>query len=253
MQLSSLLNSMRYYCQNVTATHVLYAASDETFAEAYARLQKTFSDVVFLKESNFRIDLIRLLSTVNYRLVFFLVDDLIFTDFFDASMLSQVDTSKYVLSLRLHPGVTYSYMTHLSQKPPPLKAVGQDTFSFSWKNDAIDWAYPLSVDGHIFERKTILSIINKCQFRAPNSLEASMQAFTTLFSTKFQGLCYKMPKIVNFPVNRVQIEFENRAGENTAKEFLDLFHQGYEIDFLHYEKSAHNSVHVDTELALKKK
>jgi len=252
LQLSSLLHSMEYYCSNVAKINILYHTSSKAYEIAYAHLRDRFPWAAFQNEVHFRTDLIRLLKAIPSRIVFFLVDDIIFTDFFDATILANLDCKKHILSLRLHPGITYSYMTHREQEPPPLVPFSNDLLTFSWNNNSVDWGYPLSVDGHVFEKKRILKLIQKCDFKAPNSLEASLQAFTAQLKSKTHGICFGIPKIINFPVNKVQSEFANRAGERNPEDLLELFLQGYEIDFRHYEKCAYNSVHVDTELVLKK-
>lgn len=253
LQLASLLRSMEYYCKGIAEVYVLYSVSNRLYAEGYEELSTQFPGVKFRREQKFHEDTIAIGMKMSHRHIFFLVDDIIFIDEFDASITAGIDLSNYILSLRLHPGVTYSYMTGHQQTPPSLIPYGSGLLAFTWDNISTDWSYPLSVDGHIFERKFILRLIKKCKFRAPNSMESSLQAYTKKVKKLVKGLCFKRPKIINLPVNRVQTEFNNRAGEQSPEYFLELFRAGFEIDFRKFEKASFNSVHMDIALPVIKR
>jgi hypothetical protein len=107
--------------------------------------------------------------------------------------------------------LNYSYVVNKTQKLP--KFIDKDTnfIYWDWSMSELDWDYPLSVDGHIFNRLEILALIENCDFKAPNSLENSIQKEKKLFSYK-QGMSYKKARIVNNPCNKVQSEVENLHG-----------------------------------------
>lgn len=251
LQLTALLQSMNHFVKGSANVHVLYNCSNREYEIAYANVQKQFSKATFTRESVFRDDLLRLLKNIQTYWLFFLVDDIIFTDEVNLGNLLETVPSASIVSLRLHPGITYSYMTGKEQAPPVLRKISDDLLTFEWHKGGIDWSYPLSVDGHIFETVEIVRLINRCTFKAPNSLEAALQKYSKLMGRLKIGVCFRVPKIVNFPLNRVQNEFANLAGEVSTEKLLQLYNDGYELDYLHFAHSSFNSVHVEVELKLK--
>jgi hypothetical protein len=253
LQLQALLQSMAEFTSGIAEQTVIYHTTDAAYAKAYEQLKNNFPNIRFVPEKSFREDLIRILDDTRTSCVFFLVDDIIFLDSVDFRNLPHSYANTSVYSLRLHPGVTDSYMLKQSQKTPDFQEVENGLLEFSWGVGGIDWCYPLSVDGHIFVTQEILYMIRCSNFKAPNSLEASLQSYTPSITKRKTGICFKTPRIVNFPLNRVQSEFDNSSGELDPREFLRLFNDGYEIDFERYEGGLFRSVHVEAELHFKKK
>ena len=253
LQLQALLQSMPYYVNGSDAQLVLYRSSNPAYETAYTELKSKFPSVSFVRESSFRKDLLIITKTLSTPWVFFLVDDLIFTDQLDLKTLPPEIPDEAIISLRLHPGVTFSYMMKTAQEKPEFREICKDTYQFNWLRQGVDWAYPLSVDGHIFDRNEIRLLMKLCNFKAPNSLEASLQVFNKFICSAKTGVCFQTPKIINFPMNRVQNEFANVAGEISTKELLRLYNEGYELDYLHFQKCAYNSVHVEADLKLKQR
>ncbi len=251
LQLQALLQSMHFHVSGLDGQVVLYHSSAARYETAYQNLRLKFPTVTFVHETSFRGDLLSLLKRVSTQWIFFLVDDIIFTDAIDLRTLPTRVPAEAIVSLRLHPRVTYSYMMRTPQEPPDFVSITNDMLQFNWRLTGIDWAYPLSVDGHIFDTKEIRFLIGMCNFKAPNSLEASLQIFRKCVATTKIGICFQTPKLINFPVNRVQTEFENAAGDADVEKLLQFYSTGAEVNFLAYKKSIYDSLHVETELQLK--
>lgn len=250
LQLHSLLSSIRTYVSGLSTTTVLYRTSQPDFQKAYDRVAQSFPDVQFIQESNFRQDVLNLLDQMMTRWVFFLVDDILFVDELDFSTIPPDLLERAVISLRLHPNVTFSYMTQSAQIPPPLKPAGGGLLTFTWGIGSIDWSYPLSVDGHIFERTEIFKMLSFASFRAPNSLEASLQKYVPYVNRRRQGACWSTARLINFPLNRVQIEFPNLAGCLPTTKLLEAYNQGFILDFFAVKGKKFNTVHVDIDVPL---
>lgn len=251
LQLQALLQSMHFHVSGLDDQVVLYHSSATRYETAYQNLKLRFPSVTFVRETSFRGDLLSLLKKISTRSIFFLVDDIIFTDAIDLRTLPTRVPAEAIISLRLHPRVTYSYMLKAQQEPPDFVKIADDMLQFNWRLEGIDWAYPLSVDGHIFDTREIRFLIGKCNFKAPNSLEASLQVFSKCIATTKIGICFQTPKLINFPINRVQTEFDNAVGDADIEKLLQLFSAGAEVNFLAYRRSIYDSLHVETELQLK--
>lgn len=259
-QLHALVSS---YYDNVSApvpVYVLYQPSTPSHQKAYDDLAAIFSgkEITFIKQrdaSSFKQDLLKILLTSTVDAVFFLVDDLLFTEPVDMTDFLKFDTGIFVPSLRMGKNLTYCYMQQSSQPLPPfLNSVVTDNNKIVWQWDqgSYDWTYPLSVDGHLFSRREIAAITTLISFKAPNSFEDQLQKFITLFHARY-GVAYTKSKIVNIPCNRVQSEFDNISGDTLHQDtLLDKWHHGYHIDCKRLYGHINTSVHEEITLHLKK-
>ena len=135
-------------------------------------------------------------------------------------------------------------------KPPRTThlAVGEPFFTWTWGKGETDWAYPLSVDGHIFDRLEFLAMLQLIPFKAPNSLEHHLQVFLPLFSNRL-GVAYPTSRQVNLPLNRVQQEFANSAGQVDPDFLLEKWNQGLAMDWRLLKEYPNCGVHEDIEIS----
>jgi hypothetical protein len=104
------------------------------------------------------------------------------------------------------PRYDYSYATNLRVKPPFMARFGR----WNWLKASGDWGYPMSVDGHIFRYADIFPLAQQIEFNNPNTFEFELNR--NPIRARPMMTCYAESVVVNLPVNRVQHEFENRAG-----------------------------------------
>jgi len=259
-QLHALISS---YYDNVSSSvpvHVLYQSSTPSHQKAYEDVAAIFSgrEIAFIKQQgarSFKKDLLQILLTSSADAVFFLVDDLLFTEPVDLDDLLAFDTDLFVPSLRMGKNLTYCYMQQSSQPLPPfLNEVvnDQEKIVWQWDQGLYDWTYPLSVDGHLFARREIAAMAALISFNAPNSFEDQLQKFKSLFRGRY-GVAYSKSKIVNIPCNRVQSEIDNISGDSIHQDtLLDKWHHGYRIDYRALYGHLNASVHEEITLPLKK-
>jgi hypothetical protein len=236
LQLYSLLATYRELVINPVSLTVIYTASTIEHENAYKEVEaltlKLHQDIEFIKESNgFRNTLLKILDKVQVKNIFFLVDDIVFIRNIDLAYASKLDTSRYVLSLRHSPHLNRSYTANRSQMPPQLlkfKDV-QGLFEFRWFEEGCEWSDPWSVDGQILSTAEVRVISKVSNFSAPNSYEATLKSFNALCIER-HGLCYFESKILNLPINRVQIECENLSGSVSPEYLLNQWHKGMMLD-----------------------
>jgi hypothetical protein len=103
----------------------------------------------------------------------------------------------------------------------------------SWKvgDSTNDYAYPMSVDGHIFKTSTIKNMCEFLEYYNPNIFEAFLSKATT---NDMIIASYMSSKLVNSPINRVQDTFQNLSGlkyKYTSEDLNEMYLDGINIDF----------------------
>jgi hypothetical protein len=186
----------------------------------------------------------------------FMVDDNILYNKIESTqedILKTIKEDVICFSLRLGENCTYS---HPANQNYSLKNhVYYDNFiSFNWNTqEPGDFAYPLSVDGHIYRTKFVNSALNAIRFNNPNTLEANLQHLLRYIPYKVYS--FKESALVGVPVNLVNDSFNNRNGlkypisvETLNKKFLD----GEIIDLNALNFGDINGPHKELEYVFKK-
>lgn len=267
LQLHGLLGS---YFENVTdpaPISVLYRCSDESHRQAYrevfeeydGRLERTVEEVW---PGDFRRQLLTLLRAVNSEKCFFLVDDDLFIEEVSLAEMLALDSRYVIPSLRMGVNLTDSYTLNEKQQLPAMfRGVGlaqdereldaaiyadkkNEILFWQWGAGTLDWGYPLSVDGHIFDTAEIRTLAEMTEFSSPNTFEAALQAHSWLFEAR-RGACYRKSRLVNIPCNRVQEDFTNRHGSVHQDELLERWQRGLRMDYRALYRVVNRSAHEE--------
>lgn len=237
MQLHALLSSYFELVTNPAPVNVLYQVSSPLHNESYKELAYIFTGypVKFHKQhdNKFKEDLINILSNQKSDKVFFLVDDMIFVEKINLKIYTAFDTDIFVPSLRLGGNLSFCYTQQAKQPLPSWLDHPQcpsEMLIWSWQNSKFDWAYPLSVDGHLFGRWEILAMTKLLDFAAPNTFEMALQQFIDIFETRI-GVAFQKSVVVNIPWNKVQSEHDNMSGNIHQDFLLNKWQAGKQIDY----------------------
>jgi hypothetical protein len=244
LQLDGLLRSFFWNKIGDCDIKVIYRTSNYNHKRSYQIVEERFKDKVefFEETENFKSTLVNVLNQLKCGKLFFLVDDIIFTENFDCGFLSTIDTSKFIFSLRMGIHLNYSYVVNKTQKLPHFIDKDNGFLFWDWSNSEYDWAYPLSVDGHIFSVEEIKVLASHFDYKGPNSFENILQKEKILFSKRF-GMSFKKARIFNNPCNKVQIEVINLHGEMHQDDLLKIWEGGQEIDIDFLQGYINKSVH----------
>jgi hypothetical protein len=212
-QLDLLLESMRRFLGGLerTQVHVLYLTSHPDHEVGYQKCLHHHQWCKFIKEREFRKDVLDILL-VDVPLTMFLVDDdvLIYGCSLDDPRIRSLHLDDEILcvSLRLAPSIDHCYVKDLTT-PAPTMLPG---LRFSWIDQLGDWGYPMSLDGHIFRTSDVLPLMHGAVFTNPNTLETILAA-----SNPCRPLMACVPRqiVVNVPANRVQDYPSRNMGEST--------------------------------------
>lgn len=235
MQLDAFLGSYFENVSNYSNIIVLYRTSNVAHEQSYNDLKKTYSNlpVNFILENDFRNDLINLIdNTYQDRIVFF-VDDMLFTQKIDYNLLKAVNPLENILTLSRGKDLTYSTVLAREIKVPSFSEFTNNLFRFKWDEilEFSDWTYPIGVSGYLFSRKEILSMMRVVEFKAPNSLEYSLQQFLQYF-IKRGGICFEKVVTPCVHTNITQTEgYNNILGHFTIEELLELWNMNKRINF----------------------
>lgn len=251
MQLDLLLRSFFETKIGECSIKIIYAYSSEQHKKSYEILRSIYGDKAdFISEVEFfgfKKCLEKTILELSTEKVFFLVDDIFFTESIDYDYLSSIDITNAIFSLRMGSNLSFSYVVNsLQPLPKNIECNNGVLLKWKWSDGLFDWAYPLSVDGHIFSTLEVLSWIRRLDFNSPSSFENSLQNIKYLYRNK-DGLCFAKSKLVNVPANKVQNEIANQCGSIHQDQLLQLWLDGMVIDYANLRGMKNNSVHQEVD------
>jgi len=249
MQLQAFLRSYQQHVSPLTSIAVLYLATSERHARAYADVLAQFAFVVAVPQrESFKETLLSVLTQKPFgrsegNVVFF-VDDQIFIR--PWTVLEEPG-----LSLRLGLHLTREYAYNDAPQPlPPYVNHFDGRVRWRWGDGAYSWGYPLSVDGHVFESTSMRRMLESVDFHSPNTLESALQVFEPFYAQRY-GTCYRKSKVVNVPWNLVQSDWSNRhSSAGPIMSMLEWWEAGKQIHLNHIDGVLNESVHQEFPLML---
>ncbi|MEN9306147.1 MAG: hypothetical protein RL173_79 [Fibrobacterota bacterium] len=232
MQLHALLESWFANARGAARMVVLWTVSDHEHEASYRELAAHWGDKVeWVRETDFRADLSRLVESDASSHLFFLTDDGIVLRPFDLSDALLPDPGRRVFSLCHAPDLDWCFILGKSQRVPPLRRFGQNLLAWNWTEGetGTDWNFPLSVDGKFFSRQEMSLLVRDLPFRNPNTFEQALQVFQPLFAGR-EGVCFSQAALVNVPCNAVQTQFDNPVtGAHSTTELNARWREGKRI------------------------
>jgi hypothetical protein len=253
LQLDGLLQSMLHHVTGTYSIHVLYCASSEAHRVAYQEVAErvpSAHNIQWTQETEFHSDLVATLKAIETESVCFLVDDIVFIRPVNLDEIPHEVIRTSIVSLRLGRNITFCYTKQKAMQQPKLTnpRTLNGLLQFAWDEDNYDWAYPLSVDGHIFPTAEINIAAQQLSYKAPNTFERALQLLTPLYS-KRPGCCFESSRLVNIPLNRVQNEVENISGNVSPNQLLQKWQEGKTLDIEALTAAKTNSVHQEISIS----
>jgi len=223
--------------------HVIYTASSEEFSKAYYQLiweHNTWNKpwLSFFPEhayKGFKEALEYCMAHWGDHVLFFTDDDIVYRKF-EHQYESIINDELFCTSLRLGTNTfVQDQYTNSNCLIPDEVIMGEQLIrKWNWKEQRKDtnFAYPFSVDGHMFPSDLAKKIINNTpKYHNPNSLEGKAQQHYIqdhIHSLPEEMGCFEKSLVINTPLNRVQETCHNGAGkffgstpEELNKKFLD--------------------------------
>lgn len=229
MQLQATLDSIEIYTKGFfNNIDVVYAANNDEYRYGYNILKKRKPYVNFIEQKDFEKDI-----KGCFKMDFTCMaadDDIVFSEFNKGLFRVFNNPEVCCFSLRLGKNIDFCYSNN---KPNKIKNYTEDGefMYWDWRNEELDFAYPLSVVSHIFRTDFIKSLSDRISFKNPNTYEAELQSLVDECSPKMAS--YKHSRIVGVPANSVNSSWTNRNGLEHAystRELIDMYTDGKIID-----------------------
>lgn len=235
MQLDGFLASYFDNVEHYSEIVVLYHSVNEEHEKSYEDLKKIYGGkpVRFVKENAFRVQLLEVLENTTADRVFFYVDDMLFTQKIDYDWFREIDPLENIVSISRGKDFIYSTVLAKELKVPAITKFNNHLHRFSWNEvgEYSDWSYPLGVSGYMFSRPEILQMLEVSDFKAPNSLEHSMQGFYSYFINR-GGICLENVVTPCVHTNLTQTEGYNHVlGHFSLDDLLKLWNENKRIDY----------------------
>ena len=257
MQLDALLRSIVTYWKAHPQISIIYNTSDELYEEGYKILRNNYQ-VDFYKEksrqshcyhakdyfsyynsrkwvkhpklrfpkTDFREIVQSIVEDSACEYVMFLTDDSVFIRDVQLPDLGFIRKNSQQLSFSLRLGA--------SIKPSPQDLTQKDDLLFwnYYDNTTLkNWGYPFSVDGHIYHKTFISTMLRKCIFNNPSSLETMLCFYAFEHRLLSQGCCHVVPSMLSFPLNMVQTVADNESQDVSVQMLNERFLQGQGIKY----------------------
>ena len=232
--------------------NIIYKTTAPHYESAYKTLIKEHPDVNFnIEEEDFYNQVLSFVRKQKFKLFSFMTDDSVIFKTLQFNKIN-IDDDAACFSLRLGLNCNYS---HPASKSYETKNVSNNNgvLKWRWDENEVDFAYPLSVDGHIFKKEFILKILERCPFTSPNTLEANLQHFLPIIGERFMH-SFEESKLVSIPVNKVNDVFNNPYGKKISyseKELVREYINGKRLDFVNMDFTDVNGPHQEIKFILK--
>lgn len=260
MQLDGTLRSLFMHCKDKEAIdlNVLYTTSQDLYEREYQRLFVDYPSVSFIKEKDFKADLLSLLP--DSQEVLFLVDDNIFVrDFHVEHAIDELRKThdSICFSLRLGNNTDCCYMLKKQQAIPKSNTLPHGICQYEWISAEYDFGYPLEVSSSIYRVSDLFPLLRQLDYSNPNTLELALDNSKHFFQViKKSILCFENSVTFCNPINMVQTLWKNRAGENSSyspRKLAEMYDEGYRIDVERFSSLTPNSCHQEVDLKFVKR
>lgn len=260
-QLDLLLQSIVKNGNNLFNISILYEASSQEYKDGYLKASERFPSherFNWVEEEDFEKDTLELLNRSKDLVCFFVDDNILYRplELKQEEIEDIVDDDIFCLSLRLGANtvVQNEYIGSLCVLPSHLKLIDHKFLAWDWRTlpPFTNFAYPFSVDGHIFRREEVLKIASQYEFVTPNAFEGNGIRF--LADSPPRMSCLKRSVLVNTPLNLVGSS-ENKSGQKFGKSLQELneeYLSGNIPDFDGMDFSEVRGCHQEIEIKFKR-
>lgn len=246
MQLDACLRSIERLAPYKGPIVVVYLATTPRFADGYEMLDSGARVRLVEQGEDFQRDVMTALDPESEYTVFHTDDDVFFRGPPTAPVLPAGFSA---FSLRLGANTTYCYPLRRSQPVPATSGNGL-VIAWDWTHAKDDFAYPMSLDGHVFSTRLLLRMLSRARFTNPNQLEEELHLRRYLAPAGM--LAFRESCVVSIPANVVSATHGNRASgraDSSAESLNERFLRGERIDLDSMDFSSVTAAHQEVPLA----
>ena len=233
-QLYSLLSSARDHLTGADEYFILWCASSVESEKIYDEVLGEFKDdFKFVKETNFREDVLRLIKENKNDRILFTPDDALWIRETNIEEICAYN-KKFIPSLRMGKHLKVCHPVGNKEQRLPDFIEKEEKCIWRWGDGEYDWGYPLALDTSVFITSEIYEMANSVDLRSPTSFETNIQIFKSRF--------------VSIPWNAVTSEISNLNGLIEPERFDNMWRNGQRIHHELYYNTLPASAHYEYEL-----
>jgi hypothetical protein len=219
-QLDLCLRSIETNASWIDRTTVIFRPTSDAHRDGYELVKTRHRDARFMEERGFQGQVLDALKHGEF--VMFVCDDDVFYGRIEKptptpDVILNLDPRVVCVSTRLGANTTRCYSLRTDQQVPDD---GNPTvMHWRWRDAHYDFAYPGSLDGHVFRADELTILISatgwdhEIKWSCPNELEDHLHRAVQSSLLPLMA-CYRQSLLVGVPVNRVNDTHKrNRYGE----------------------------------------
>ena len=235
LSLFSFLKSVETKLKDAPPIKIIISCSRQSDLVRYRKIEEEFTskgEIAFMfEEKGFKRALIECLNNVSATSVMFCVDDQILLRELDYTNIVEEKRKVDFFTLRLGQDTKYSYnLNKFYELPVDVKI--SDT-SMYWRSKILrdDFHYGLSLDTTIIDKKILVLMSKFLKFHTPNQFESFMNySYPVAALLRYKIGCFRCQGAINFVLNKVQIDNNNRSLNYSLDELNNLYDLGLVID-----------------------
>lgn len=254
LQLHATLESFK---TNVTGVmpqdvFIILKASDTVFEKHYRKVKFEFNEYIFIRETNFKQDLLSIVANPYYSHVLFSVDDNIFAlpvAVSDVMKATYENRTAIGFSLRLGTNISFCHPLNRNQTVPTYREINSEAITWNWKDGESDFGYPLELSSSVYRTSLMKNLCQKLEYHNPNTLEDQLNRYKNNLYTNVPWLIsFKTSRCFCIPMNLTQHEYTNRHSKDTKysiTSLLEIYKRGQKMNVVELYGQIHNSPHVE--------
>ena len=217
-QLDLLLRSIIDHFNVPYVATIIYTYSSDFYKGGYNILIKEYPNFKFVKETNFKADVLNALKG-NFKYFTSLGDDCVVQRRLDHSKefgIFDANTDILALNYRMGPNLRVVWEGDPEISLPKFIS----DYIWNWQKGGVKgWYYPMALMSQFYRMADIADYLPGLSFACPTGIEAAMMC--NKFKHKPLMICFPESKVVELVINRVQnMATKNRFG-NISTEYLN--------------------------------
>lgn len=248
MQLDAYIESLIHFSGILPSKIIIIYKESKIIP--YAKVQKKFSDCIWIEESEFDVNLREAINTCD-DYVMFGCDDVVF--------VGQLNLNECINYLEAHNEVFGVSLRLGSNITPHPKFLDKSSGFYIWdwsKAKVVHYDYPWELDATLYRKFDIQEIIDKIpDIKSPNFLESLIaENSKALISKKLIAFQSGRSRAVVITVNRVQETHQNIIDDTinySTQRLYELYDaQDVRLDFMKISKMPTSRIHVGAEFMI---
>lgn len=254
--LRSFLLSMEKHFVSVPKVIAIVNCTTGQNKKRYEEIKSSFESKlnfdVYYEENSFKATFDSTLHGIETNKVMLCVDDQVFTRDISYNEIREIGRNVDFFTLRFGENSSYSYNLDVEMEQPFDVKRYETHYVWKCKLTLDDFNYALSFDATVFDKFLLCDMSRYLVYTTPNQLESYMnycKYFMVIFRMKIG--CFRKQSIINFVINKVQSDNNNKSLGLSLDELNQLYDAGKYVASDEVFASEFTSSHADFGFVIK--